>query len=234
MNMLKFKGLSSVFGVVILLTLAILMFMSMIATIDAVYVSSVEIIENDNGKIGVQKSTVADPQEVTEKKYKKVKTYTLTFNANGGNVTTKTKKLAYKKSYGTLPKPTRSGYTFDGWYTKKSGGKKVSATTKMAAKNTVVYAQWKKNQGLNANEKALVGQWSVTPKLSINEVREWIEFKSDRSFKYYNSYTRVAGYFHEKNEATLTGNYRISGNKMSVSKIPWHEVMKMYVKFSDY
>jgi len=158
MNILKFKGLSSVFGIAILLTIVILMLMSMIATVDAA-VSTVKVIE-DNGKIGVQKSSVAEPQGEIEKKFKKVKTYTLTFNANGGKVGTKSKKLATKKTYGTLPKPTRSGYTFEGWFTAKKGGKKVSKTTKMPAKNVVVYAQWKKQRTLNADEKKLVGSYT--------------------------------------------------------------------------
>jgi len=157
MNILKFKELSSVFGVAILLTVAILMFMSMIATVNAASVANVKVME-DNGKIGVQKSTVADQQGEVEKKFKKVKKYTLTFNPNGGKVKTKTKKLNYKQNYGTLQKPTRSGYTFEGWFTAKKGGKKVSKTTKMPAKNTVVYAQWKKNTNTNANSK-LVGRW---------------------------------------------------------------------------
>jgi len=70
------------------------------------------------------------------------KQYTLNFNANGGSVTPALRKVAYKKGYGTLPTPTRSGYTFDGWYTGASGGTKVSAVTKMAAKNVTVYAQY--------------------------------------------------------------------------------------------
>ena len=155
MNMLKFRGLSSVFSITMLLIVDILMVMSLIGTADAVTTYDVEITENGS-KVDVLKTTVTDTQGVVDKKYKQVKTYTLTFNANGGKVTIKTKKLAYKKSYGTLPKPTRSGYTFDGWYTKKAGGKKVSQTTKMSAKNMVFYAHWKKNQALNAYEKELV------------------------------------------------------------------------------
>jgi len=98
------------------------------------------------------------------------KAYTLTFDANNGAVTPKSKKVGNKLSYGTLPTPTRSGYTFTGWYTAKTGGTKVSTTTKMVAKNIVVYAQWKKgnsNSGTNTNpsrvlsasEKVLVGRW---------------------------------------------------------------------------
>jgi len=95
-----------------------------------------------------------------------VKAYTLTFDANGGIVSPKSKKVGNKLAYGALPTPTRSGYTFTGWYTAKTGGNKVTTTTKMPAKNVKVYAQWKKgssvsNTGrvLNAAEKALVGKW---------------------------------------------------------------------------
>ncbi len=42
-------------------------------------------------------------------------TYTVTFDANGGTVDTLTKQVTYSSTYGTLPTPTRSGYTFMGW-----------------------------------------------------------------------------------------------------------------------
>ena len=52
-------------------------------------------------------------------------TYTVTANANGGTIpsttgwtgtgSTSTKSVTYGSSYGTLPTPTRQGYTFQGW-----------------------------------------------------------------------------------------------------------------------
>ena len=42
---------------------------------------------------------------------------------------------------GTLPTPSRSGYTFDGWYTSSSGGSKVTSGT-MITGNTTLYAHW--------------------------------------------------------------------------------------------
>ncbi len=71
--------------------------------------------------------------------------YYLNFDTNGGSCSTSYYTLNYGNSYGTLPIPTRKGYTFTGWYTKKSGGSKVSSSTKMAAGNVTVYAQWKAN-----------------------------------------------------------------------------------------
>ncbi|MDR2524182.1 MAG: InlB B-repeat-containing protein [Candidatus Nomurabacteria bacterium] len=68
--------------------------------------------------------------------------YTLTFDANGGSCATKSRKVKFKKPFGTLPTPTRASYTFTGWYTAKTGGVKVSAATTMSAKNINLYARW--------------------------------------------------------------------------------------------
>ena len=48
------------------------------------------------------------------------------------------------KYYGTLPAPTRKGYTFAGWYTSPAGGVKVSRQSKVANKNITLYAHWTK------------------------------------------------------------------------------------------
>lgn len=79
-----------------------------------------------------------------------INSYTLTFNPNGGTVTLTSKDLEYNSVYGTLPTPTRASdaqytYTFAGWYTAATGGTQVTATTKMAAKDTTVYAHWTSN-----------------------------------------------------------------------------------------
>lgn len=71
---------------------------------------------------------------------KKVK---VTFNANGGTVNKKSKTVIAKSKIGKLPTPVRKGYTFNGWYTAKTGGKKVSTSTKITKKQTL-YAHWKK------------------------------------------------------------------------------------------
>ncbi|MBO5870134.1 MAG: InlB B-repeat-containing protein [Clostridia bacterium] len=68
--------------------------------------------------------------------------YTLTFNANGGSVSTPSKTLSYGSTYGTLPTPTRDYYTFNGWYTSASGGSQVSSSSTMGEGNVTVYAQW--------------------------------------------------------------------------------------------
>lgn len=66
------------------------------------------------------------------------------FNANGGTVSATDRYLTNGDALGTLPTPTRTGYTFEGWYTAASGGTKLAATTTVSA-NTTCYAHWTAN-----------------------------------------------------------------------------------------
>lgn len=48
--------------------------------------------------------------------------------------------------YGSLPTPTRTGHTFDGWYTKATGGTKVTGSTTITTNSShVLYAHWTPN-----------------------------------------------------------------------------------------
>lgn len=71
-----------------------------------------------------------------------LKTYTLSFNANGGSVSESYREIAAGENYGTLPTPTRKNYTFVGWYTSLSGGSQVYQSTKMGSYDTTIYAHW--------------------------------------------------------------------------------------------
>ena len=72
-------------------------------------------------------------------------TYKVSFDPNGGSVGTKSKTVTYNATYGSMPTPTRSGYSFTGWYTDTSGGKHIVASTavKLTAPTTL-YARWSK------------------------------------------------------------------------------------------
>ena len=73
-----------------------------------------------------------------------VTTITVSFNSNGGTVSPTSKTITSGSSIGTLPTPTRSGYTFNGWYTSSSGGSRVYTSTTFS-NNTTVYAHWSPN-----------------------------------------------------------------------------------------
>ena len=84
-------------------------------------------------------STIASENE-TYYAHWMIKTYSVTFDANGGVGGTTTTRT-YGATVGTLPMPTREGYTFDGWFTEANGGTQVSAATIVSAA-VIYYAHW--------------------------------------------------------------------------------------------
>jgi uncharacterized repeat protein (TIGR02543 family) len=64
------------------------------------------------------------------------------FNANGGSSLSESSITKPSgTAIGTLPTVTRTGYTFNGWYTAESGGTKIDSTT-MLTTDVMYYAQW--------------------------------------------------------------------------------------------
>ncbi len=73
------------------------------------------------------------------------KTFSVTFNPNGGTTPTGSKTVTYDSTYGTLPTPTYLGYEFLGWFTATSGGTQVTSSTKVSITgNQTLFAHWKK------------------------------------------------------------------------------------------
>ena len=93
--------------------------------------------------VGEDTYTFAQPEEdvTITATFEKRNEHTITFDGNGGtpsvdSMTTTNQKLT------SLPSASRSGsYSFDDWYTEKSGGTKVTTDTVFHAKTTV-YAHW--------------------------------------------------------------------------------------------
>lgn len=110
---------------------------------DLVLVAKVNDVEKGRGtaqltmKPGEMKPVIIDVQ------YK----YDVSFDCNGGSSSTAGKDAVYDSCYGNLPIPTRTGYTFAGWFTQTSGGTKIEETTKyLETANQSLHAQWTANQ----------------------------------------------------------------------------------------
>ena len=84
-------------------------------------------------------------KNLTEEEYEAMLTSSvLTFDPNGGEVDVAEKLIYYGQPYGAMPTPKRTGYAFDGWYTKKTDGTKVTAdTVATVLANQTLYAHWK-------------------------------------------------------------------------------------------
>ena len=67
----------------------------------------------------------------------------IVYNPEGGTMSDAYKLVDVGSSYGMLPTPTKSGYSFDGWYTAPTGGTLVTSSTIMQSEgNVVIYAHW--------------------------------------------------------------------------------------------
>ena len=70
--------------------------------------------------------------------------YNVTLDAGGGSVSPSRLTVYYDGTYGSLPTPTRSGYTFDGWFTDR--GYRVTSNSKIASNaDHILYAEWTRN-----------------------------------------------------------------------------------------
>lgn len=93
--------------------------------------------------------------------------YEITFNEQSGSgPDPATKTVTYDSSYGTLATTTRTGYTFEGWYTGTdgSGSKITAASTVAVTADTTLYADWTINAytvSFDSQDGSAVGDQSI-------------------------------------------------------------------------
>ena len=96
----------------------------------------------ENGKcIGTKKITVPMVKITYDENYVK-----------DGITNKQTVEKVYNTELGTLGTPTRTGYTFAGWFTETAGGTQISSTTKTPVTDTTYYAHWNANPLNFANQ----------------------------------------------------------------------------------
>ena len=140
------------------------------------------------------------------------KNYTVTWDGNGGTPSNSSSSFHYNDALGTLPTATRTGYTFKGWSTSKTGTVDVSTTTKVTA-NVTYYAVWTINSytwTFDANG----GTGDTTKTLNYNATLSTLPTAS-RASTAANNYT-FAGWF-DTDASTggtqLTTSTKCTGNK---------------------
>ena len=85
----------------------------------------------------------------------------------GDGSSNKTKEnKGYNSKLGTLDIPTRTGYTFDGWYTDPTGGTKITSETTTPASNTTYYAHW------------TINEYTIDLNLDVDSTTYWSGYNS--------------------------------------------------------
>ena len=83
-------------------------------------------------------------------------TAVVTFDSRGGTSAGK-KTVTFDEKYGALPTVKRTGFTFNGWYTRSVGGKKITAKDLVAvAGDHTLFAQWTAKGGAPLQPPVLV------------------------------------------------------------------------------
>ena len=99
--------------------------------------------EDQNGDSEFDFSAPVTGNRIAYAKWKNV--YTVTFDPNSGTDNVAVPTPAQVVSGGTVPfpaaDPVRPGYRFDGWYTSKAGGTKVTSSYSVTRSQTI-YAHW--------------------------------------------------------------------------------------------
>ena len=130
-------------------------------------------------KVPAQTPTKTPAQEETAK-------CIITFNGNGGKATENKRLIEKNGVYGALPSATRAKYIFKGWYTAKSGGKKIAETDKATA-NQTVYAQWTKITVKKAEISKLTNAKGKKIKVTWKKVKSaegyQVVYATDKKFK---------------------------------------------------
>ena len=120
--------------------------------------------------------------------------YTVTFDGNDGtpsvgSMTTTKQKLT------SLPDASRSKHNFNGWYTEKSGGTKITTDTVFSA-NTTVYAHWTHTSDNNPPVNYYTLRFETGGGSAIPGVRET-----------YNTYMDLTKYVPTRHGYTFVGWY---------------------------
>ncbi len=136
--------------------------------------------------------------------------YTITFNANGGTVSQTSKQVSFGSKYGTLPTPTRTGFTFNGWYTAAGGGTKATSETIMSTVgDRTLYAQWTPN--------AYKVTWSVPTGATITVRRNSSPYAGASTGTFASGHTVYYGDVLSVTYAATTGYTLSSNGKTSIT-----------------
>lgn len=102
--------------------------------------------KQDGGLEITSKTTMDRAENHTLYAHWKNNSFDVVFDGNGGIVKGTKKQVTYLGTYGTLPTADRTGYTFTGWYTSRTEGNEITASSTVDIPHEhTLYAHWKAN-----------------------------------------------------------------------------------------
>ena len=167
--------------------------------------------------------TTADVEEFVDPD----QTVILTLDANGGSCAVKTLAAASGAAVGELPVPTRTGYTFAGWFTASSGGTQVTGESVFDA-NATLYAHWAARDDSDGGSGSPSGEYLITVDRVTGGTVRVNPGRADKGDTVTITVTPKAGY--ELDELTVTDskgselNVRSAGSNKYTFEMPGSRV----------
>ena len=168
---------------------------------------------------------------------KSLSIYKVSFDANGGSVSTTDKLVAYNSQYGTLPTPTKMGtdynYTFAGWYTSASGGTRVTeSSTFTSTSNQTLYAHWTATEKtytvyFNANGGTVS---TISKTVTYNSAYGTLPTPTKASDNYYN-YTFAGWYTSASGGTRVTATSTFTSTSNQTLYAHWTYTSKTYTVY---
>jgi uncharacterized repeat protein (TIGR02543 family) len=97
---------------------------------------------NYNSTLSTVTGTIAANGSLVLKLYYDRKTYTVTFNSNGGSAVSSYTGVRHGATISAPADPTRSGYVFNLWYGDSALTQRFEFATQTITANTTIYAKW--------------------------------------------------------------------------------------------
>ena len=150
----------------------------------------------------------------------KTKTVRIKLKPAGGTLDVKSVNVSKKGRIGELPKPKKTGYKFEGWYTGKYNGTVVTASTKVSSlQKYTLYAHWR------------VRYYKITYDYNGGQLGEGLT-----NPRYYNTEQKTYLYKPVRKGYLFAGWYTTpdyqKGTKISSIKIGSAGKLKLYAKFN--
>ena len=167
--------------------------------------------------------TTADVEEFVDPD----QTVILTLDANGGSCAVKTLAAASGAAVGELPVPTRTGYTFAGWFTAASGGTQATGESVFDA-NATLYAHWTASDDSDGGSGSPSGEYLITVDRVTGGTVRVNPGRADKGDTVTITVTPKAGY--ELDELTVTDskgselNVRSAGSNKYTFEMPGSRV----------
>ncbi len=133
----------------------------------------------------------------------------------------------YASQLGTLGSPTRTGYTFTGWFTAPTGGTQISNATTTPASNTSYYAHWT----INSYTVYYNGGTVQTQTKMYNEKLGTLPTVSYAGYTFDGWFTQMSGGTKVTSEMRVTNNvsyYAMSSKTVTATRRWWANGTEYY------